>query len=777
EQAVAWLENQMPLVNTEADLLHLAAQANLNIGRFERALQLAEQALDLQPEHLAARLLAAQLAFDLLMPDRARSLLARIPAQARPSDLLAQLHCLAGEVALHFGEEITAAQALNTASAIAPDHLRTQTLQLRLQLRQGNGKIVPQTLKEALIAFGKRAREITSGERLALAEAAQEGLYFDVALYLLRVPANNLPARHHLLLAKTLVLRAEHYHLCRAAHIQNNAPGAAAVAEESYHEFENALRAVSRSLEKFPQDAAGERSLAQSEIRTWVSRGKAVFQPSVEHAKALLNLPPHPDHHSACLAALRLAGETKTAAELARKLLGGERRFSAPLWGQIALALAREEASLAAHAAERALKEAFRTSHPVTPLYLALQATLAHRAGDHPLLINATRRLLNRWDNEPYWHMLLADVLSENQAPENAAALQEAIEHLKRAIQLQPLNKTPYLKLGRIYLATRQTENALAILKNAIALDNQDSRLWLALAEVHHANGGLNEAARAAETACRLSPTVSNGWLWRARIALDSGHPEQALEHTGQALRLHPGDTQALLLQAEALQALNRPAEALDVLQAVSARSLPDVELLLKIVHLRRQVEGSKAAIKEMEALYTHRPQEARLGLAYAEMLAESGKTDAAIHVAQQTIGQVAQLNEEEQARLHYLLGRLLRRSGQLDQAVQALSDAVNVQPEWVDPYIELGRTYFDRREYTQAIQTLQQALTLAPTNAECAYWAGMAFKEIKDYANAEHMLRKAAQSSPDDIRIHRQLGTVVALNLVHNKKSLFVKS
>ena len=50
-------------------------------------------------------------------------------------------------------------------------------------------------------------------------------------------------------------------------------------------------------------------------------------------------------------------------------------------------------------------------------------------------------------------------------------------------------------------------------------------------------------------------------------------------------------------------------------------------------------------------------------------------------------------------------------------------------------------------------------------------YQAAMALKEGKDYLEAESMLRRAAQLAPEDVNVHRLLGAVVALNLVHNRR------
>jgi tetratricopeptide (TPR) repeat protein len=127
-------------------------------------------------------------------------------------------------------------------------------------------------------------------------------------------------------------------------------------------------------------------------------------------------------------------------------------------------------------------------------------------------------------------------------------------------------------------------------------------------------------------------------------------------------------------------------------------------------------------------------------------------------------------LDEFEEAHLQLLLGRLLRRSGQLDQAVHCLDQAIQQNPESVESYLELGRVYQDRRQYSDAIDAFQQAINIEPADPQAYYLAGQTLKTIKDYAGAEQMLQQAARLAPEDLAIRRQLGGLVALNLVHNR-------
>ena len=54
---------------------------------------------------------------------------------------------------------------------------------------------------------------------------------------------------------------------------------------------------------------------------------------------------------------------------------------------------------------------------------------------------------------------------------------------------------------------------------------------------------------------------------------------------------------------------------------------------------------------------------------------------------------------------MHLMLGRLQRKNGQLDQAIAHLSDAIAYEPGLIEAYIELGKTYQDRRDLEEAIK------------------------------------------------------------------------
>ena len=121
------------------------------------------------------------------------------------------------------------------------------------------------------------------------------------------------------------------------------------------------------------------------------------------------------------------------------------------------------------------------------------------------------------------------------------------------------------------------------------------------------------------------------------------------------------------------------------------------------------------------------------------------------------------------------MLGRLQRKAGQLDQAVHLLGEAIRMDPDDLEAYLDLGSVFQDRREYVQALQVYREAMRIAPNDFQAFYQSGMILRDSKDYSGSETMLRRAAELAPDNLIIRRLLVAVIALNLVHHKQEVAV--
>jgi tetratricopeptide (TPR) repeat protein len=671
------------------------------------------------------------------------------------------------------------------------------------------------------------APNLLAGKMISVAEAALEFGEWDTALYLLRQSADLTPSEPlpFYMLARALTLRAEAQRLCQALDVIQHSPGPSAIAEHARQSFEQAVDTVEKQIEGWnrqnsPSWARGSSSAA-SLLSRWRARGIAAFRPGAANAQMLASASAGPSDVAAQIAALRNSWYEKEPPQnlnQEEELSVSAKNLSIPAnaiqaarsYPNNPLVLSQLALTLSLHPADqqdalRAAKQAVRNSNGTakaftnTPLPLrpsqtaisnALLASLAFKSGDHKLARTAIQTALEIWPNESRWHSLASSI--------NLAFgdRHSAIAHLEHAVTLEPKFIPHYLALGNAYLDNSNvsvddaakgdpmTNRAIQTLEQAARLAPEQPEPWLALGKAYLMAHDIDKAAVSADRAVELSPEEIQPLFLGAEIALRGGKFKEAYSYLENAFLLGDGDPcftsepSIILLQARVLDGLDRTSEALASLDKC-LNNVPDpLSLQIERVHLIGRLQGEKAGLDAMVELGERYPDEPQVLTTLALKLAEANQTEAALRNAQKALQQLNsqpdgafEIDVLEKSRLHNLVGRLMREMGHLDQAVHHLTEAIQHNPGLIDAYLELGLAHQERRQQTLALQVYNQASRIEPEDPRPYYQAGLALKESKDYLGAESMLRRSAELAPNDLTIHRQLGAIVALNLVHNRK------
>jgi tetratricopeptide (TPR) repeat protein len=214
---------------------------------------------------------------------------------------------------------------------------------------------------------------------------------------------------------------------------------------------------------------------------------------------------------------------------------------------------------------------------------------------------------------------------------------EEAIAHLRRAVEIYPSYTQAWDALGRAYLDTKRWEEAVAAFGEALLLasdyPHSHNNLGLAfaalgrwdeamaafrravalkpdLAQAHrnladaYDRRGWSEAALA-ERALELNPTDALAWLQAGTTFLQLRWPAEALVALQEAVRLGPALPEVHLRLAQAYDTLNRPADAAAAYEAL-LRFRPN----LPAVHRR---------LAELYTAQLHDPAKAQSHLRQAE--------------------------------------------------------------------------------------------------------------------------------------------------------------
>lgn len=837
DAALECLENVLALNPNDPELHRRTAIIQRASGDLQAAMAHAQHILDIQgqPETrritdiLGERAMAAELARAMLQNDWALQILGNWWVKENHNssfgdtqtlDYLARLdyHCLRAELALEADDDNSAVESLAEILELDPTNPRILSIQARLAARRGDSSAL-QLLQEAQEAFQNPSRKESESSQpstaeqlanwefakarnqLAIAEAAVELQEWETAVELFGQVASALPLEplSFIHMARTLVRRAEFQCLCQDLEAVKHAPGEEALSDDADQSFQNAIQTAEQLSSKWTEDPSGfDPSPTKAIIEHWRVRGQAVFQPDAESAAALADLAKDPEDSAAQIACLRQIG----ALESIRNTTFSFQNHPLVL-AQVAMAFAQKKprhALSTTHAAvdlfaHSDLIQKTNGSSSYGPnnkgvheyekyapflYYLLARLTFENKTLDDGFesALKAIRNALDLWPEEPRWHMLAATIYKNYPQPLSSRAA--IIDHLEKAIKLEPDYSSYYVELGKEYLLEGFVQKAIDKLERAAQLSPKQADIWLILAQAYQAAGNLESAASRAEQAVALAPRQTQPLLLRGEIALQDKNPKGAQSRAEAALRISPNDPAALLLLARALTALDHTTEALSILEKALPLSEEPLSLSLERARLLRKTHGQELAIQALKELTERFPEEPAVLALMAEILEEAGQNSGAIQIAQRALHigheQLDPVMFVEHAHMHHLLGRLLSQTGQLDQAIHHLNEAIQLAPGMVEPYLELGRTHLERRQHAQALIVFQQAIEAVPGDPRPYYQAGMALKESKDYLAAEKMLRRAAEIAPNDLAIHRLLGAVIALNLVHNRQDVSVR-
>ncbi len=682
---------------------------------------------------------------------------------------LLDYYCIVAEIALEREEQVAAAAALNDAFLLDSQHPRVLALQSRMAIRQGDRESALKSLDTAIVHIKdpdhkKITDNIQPNSLLGIARSAIELYRWDLAYELLESAASISPkdANVHLQRARLFVERAEFQRLCEYLDIVNHAPGESALSPRSHRIFEDALQ---ESINCLPEDLQAEKP---APINRWSLRGEVAFHPDTKTISSIEIASLEPSDNAALLLAVARTGDSSASAQLYHSIQSkaDSETLHHCIYAAYAMALcstgkdqiALEQAMDAIHSA---------LDHNTTEaIYYVIQAKIAERLGDWHVALTAMKTALTLWSNEPRWQSYLGQLSRLNDD------FAEAITHFNRAIEMEPKFLQHYFDLSQAHLANGEAGEAILVLRKSLRIAPDHIEPYLALANAQYENRDYAQAMKNAQLAAKMAPDEQTPLLLSARIALKMSDPGKAKTFAESALRVDPDSPEALHLQAQALSASGQAERALNIVDKAIPLSSDPLPLLLQRASLISQFEGSEAHLKALQSIAEEYPDEPLVLAPLAEALAASGQNPEAIQSAQQALHRSSgQLPLDEQAHLHNLLGALLQQSGQLDQSIHHLSEAIRIAPSSMESYLTLGETLTERRQYEQALETYQKAIRLHPSDPRPYYQAGLLLKASRDYPAAEKMLRKAAAKAPDDVAIHRQLAALVALNLVHNRQ------
>ncbi|WP_348263435.1 tetratricopeptide repeat protein [Telmatobacter sp. DSM 110680] len=348
---------------------------------------------------------------------------------------------------------------------------------------------------------------------------------------------------------------------------------------------------------------------------------------------------------------------------------------------------------------------------------------------------------------------------------------------LRKASALDPSDPFAHYYLLLLALATNHDSEALKQVHEAGQLVDRDPEAGAGLIEAEIRAGRVDDAAnriKKMEETDQLQPareyriavllsqraqfeqashcfqriaTIDPSWNNRYNLGLALLYDGNSTEASTLLAALHkerPGDANTLTFLGAAFEAQQKMSEALDAYRAAAIADPSNLDRTLDYTRLLMDMDRYDEAIQfiqiGMDQTLATSPLNLRLGAvemikgdysaardAFNAALAENPELDAAYVGLAQTYAREANDTEAirvlEAARIkrpgHYLLeyyfGLLASRLGREQEAIGALQQAEQLDPNSPDPSFELGKLYEAKEDWQKARQAFEHVVQLNP--------------------------------------------------------------
>jgi tetratricopeptide (TPR) repeat protein len=698
--------------------------------------------LELAPGNLDVRIQAAELALVTLQFPVVLSLLPTPEAMnGEDAGMVARMTAMMAEAMLEGGDVDGALACIERGLAAMPEDPYLVAVKVRCLAKQGRLSTA-QRLAQSLLAGLEDTKDSWEGDYLDygwVGDAWLAVFEWERGLRALQQNAEihaDVPLAHWRYARGIIQTMESHHWLSRLA-CEVHTPSTEWVSRYASSGYEQAIRPLMNLSGSVP-------------VQSLLARGRLIFETTHQNLRALVTLSINGENAVTILGALARLENWAGVERIARQyLMDPWVNFHAAVFLKDKMP---DFARQLAQQATLALSE-------FAPAYMVL-GVCAQAQESFEIAINAMEQAVSLWPEEWRWLEQVATLALRLEDDERAAC------YLDMLLKYQPENLAAHLNAARIQANLGNSDLALGHLERALQLAPNDPEVVLLYISTLLRFERAAEASVMAEIYLERLPGNKEIAILAARAALESKNWDRADELTSCLLEDEPTDERITRLRVSYLEAQGRLSEALTLIERFLAENHnrgEETSLAFEKAHLIYRLRGAAEAIPPLEAILAKNPEDtASLGLAARAYYAVQNFEKAEIMALK-----ALQCNRE-QADLHALLGEMYARAGQLDKALYHYGEVLRLNPQEIDVYLAMARLYQQRRELPKAYAVYQQALRVAPRDYRLYFEYGLALRDGKDYPAAEAMLRKAAQLAPENLQVRRQLGALVALNLVH---------
>nr|XP_021140452.1 transmembrane and TPR repeat-containing protein 1 isoform X2 [Columba livia] len=324
----------------------------------------------------------------------------------------------------------------------------------------------------------------------------------------------------------------------------------------------------------------------------------------------------------------------------------------------------------------------------------------------------------------------------------------EAKDYYRRALHLNPQHNRALFNLGNLLKSQGKKEEAAILLRDSIKYGPEFADAYSSLASLLAEQERLKEAEEVYKAGIENCPESSDLHNNFGVFLVDTGFPERAVSHYRQAIRLSPTHHVAMVNLGRLHRSLGQNKEA-ETWYKRALKVSRKAEVLSPLGALYYNTGRYEEALQVYREAASLQPLNKEIRLALAQVLAMMGRMKEAEKMTNHILSEDAECLE-----CYRLLSAIYSKQEHYAKALEAIEKAFQLKPK--DPkviselFFTKGNQLREQNLLDKAFESYKQAVELNPDQAQA--WMNMGgIEHIKgSYVTARGYYEKALQLVPN---------------------------
>jgi len=307
--------------------------------------------------------------------------------------------------------------------------------------------------------------------------------------------------------------------------------------------------------------------------------------------------------------------------------------------------------------------------------------------------------------------LLMVVSCQNNETNRSRNKIEDPLEFLNAEIEQQPENYQLYAQRASLFLEQGKLDPAFRDLNRALEIEPEDAGLYVILADIYFVMGNKENSISALKKAIKLNPKSEIPFSKLSELYLLTGEYDKSIFFADRSLLVDVNNAEPYYYKGMALL------ETFDTANAI---------LNLKIAS--NLDTSNYSANMQLGSLYYH------VNDSIAEIYLK-----------------FAIRNQPGDASAHYYLGMLYQENGEFEKALDTYSQLFNNKKGSKRAYYNSGYIYLvELKQFPKAVEMFTEAVALDPAFVEAVYNLGRSYEALGDFDSARTQYQNAIEILPN---------------------------